>query len=121
MEIKLKLFLIGACLLFMLFVYKKVEKGNLQLKYSLAWYFVTILLIFITLFDKILVPLKNFLGFETISNMVFLFGFLILAMLIFTLNLRFSELNSKNTKLTQEVALLKKELERNGKNKKFDK
>lgn len=121
MSLKLKLFMICICIIFMLFIYKKVEKGNLQLKYSLSWYAIAIGLIFVSIFDSILVPIRDFLGFETISNMVFLLGFMLLAMLVFTLNVKISELTAKNTKLTQELALLKKESTKNGKNKKTDK
>ncbi|HBA37965.1 MAG TPA: hypothetical protein DCY94_04520 [Firmicutes bacterium] len=109
MTIKLKLFMICMCLIFALFIYRKVEKGNLQLRYSLAWYTIIFALMVVTVFDSLLVPLRNFFGFETISNMVFLVGFMILAMLIFSLNIKLSELHSKMVKLTQEIAILKKE------------
>lgn len=118
MTLKLKLFMICACLIFMLFIYKKVEKGNLQLRYSFAWYLILFGLIFASIFDGILIPIRDFFGFETISNMVFLLGFMILAMLIFSLNVKISELQAKNTKLTQELALLKKESDSYGKSKK---
>lgn len=113
MSLKLKIFMICICLIFMLFIYKKVEKGNLQLKYSFAWYIIAIGLILASIFDFVLVPIRDFLGFETVSNMVFLIGFMIISMLVFTLNVKYSELQSKTTKLTQEIALLKKEVEKN--------
>lgn len=121
MELKLKLLLITLCLIFMLFVYKKVAKGNLQLKYSISWYTVSIILILLTIFDNLLIPIKDFLGFETTSNMIFLFGFLTIAMLVFSLYINISMLNQKNTKLTQEVALLKKDLESYEQNKRTNK
>ncbi len=113
METKLRIFLIIICLIFTLFVYRKVEKGSLQLKYSFAWYIVTFFLILAAIFDDLLIPIKNFLGFETISNMIFIFGFLIITMIIFSLNIKISELQLKVTKLTQEIALLKKEMKDN--------
>lgn len=117
MELKFKIFLICLCLVFAIFIYKKIEKGKIQLKYSLSWYLVTFMLILATIFDELLIPLKNFFGFETTSNMIFLFGFLILIMIVFSLNVKISDLTAKNTKLTQEVALLKKEMSKNGNNK----
>lgn len=101
----------------MLFIYNKVTKGNLQLKYSFPWYIILVCLIIVTIFDSILYPIRDFFGFETVSNMIFVFGFMIISMLVFSLNLKTSELQNKNTKLTQELALLKKEVETNGKNK----
>lgn len=120
MNLKLKLFMICLCLLFLLFVYKKVEKGNLQLKYSFPWYAIVIILIIISIFDTILIPIRNFFGFETVSNMILVIGFATLAMLTFSLTTKVSELQSKNTKLTQELALLKKEVEKDGHHKKND-
>lgn len=109
MELKLKLFLILICIIFDIYVYNKVSKGKLQLKYSFVWYLISLLLIFVTIFTGILEPIRNLLGFETVSNMIFLFGFFLLAMVIFTLSVKVSEQSSKITVLTQEVALLKKE------------
>ena len=109
MQLKLKFFLIIMCLLFDMFVYKKIEKGKLQLGQSFVWFILSFLLIFVTVFDGILEPLKNFLGFETISNMLFLVGFFVLTLIVFSINIKLSEQNMKIIKLTQEVALLKKE------------
>lgn len=120
MELKLKFVLLILCIIFILFVSKKVEKGHLQLKYSLSWYSVTIILIIFTIFDNMLIPIKEFLGFETLSNMIFLFGFLIITMIVFALNVKISTISNKVTTLTQEVAILKKELkdEKNKRNNK---
>ncbi len=100
-----------------LFIYRKIEKGELQLKYSFPWYIIIILLILLTIFDNVLIPIRDFLGFQEVSNMIFLIGFLGIAMLVFSLNVKFSILNSKVIRLTQENAILKKEVKENGKNK----
>lgn len=117
MEIKLKLFLIIICIIFMIFIYKKLSKGTLQIKYSFPWYGICIFLIISTLFDFLLDPIKNFLGFETTSNMIFVISIFTLSLITFTNTIRISELNKKVTRLTQEVALLKKEQNQNEKNK----
>ena len=82
------------------------------------WYVLSFILIFVTIFDGILNPLKQFLGFETISNMVFLMGFFLLTIITFSINLKLSEQNIKIIKLTQEVALIKKEIKYGKSNKK---
>ena len=116
MSIKLKLFLIIICLIFDIFMYSKITDGKLQLKYSLVWYLLSLILILVTLFDNILIPIKYFLGFETTSMMVFLIGFFLLAALVFSLNLKISEQSKKITRLTQEIALLKKGAENENSN-----
>lgn len=118
MDIKLKIFLISICLIFSLVIYKKVENKKLQLKYSFPWFLVTFGLIFVTIYDNSLIPLKNSLGFEELSNMIFFGGFVVTIMMMFSLSIKVSDLTTKCTILTQEVALLKKEVEQNGNNKK---
>ena len=110
MNLKLKIFLIIVCLVFDFFVYDKIVKNKLQLKYSLIWLLGSLILIFVTIFDNLLIPIKTFLGFETISNMIFLIGFFLLTTIIFLMSLKMSEHSLKITKLTQEIAILKKEL-----------
>lgn len=110
MEIKLKISLLIVCLIFCLFVYRKVKYGKLQLKFSFVWFVITFLLMIFTIFDSILIPIKNFLGFETLSNMIFLVGFLVTMMIIFSLSLKVSDLQMKIIKLTQVVALLENKL-----------
>ena len=109
MELKLKLFMIFICLVFSAFIYKKILDDKLQVGYSLIWFLVMFVLIFVTVFDEILNPIKLFLGFEKISNMLFVFGFFITSIIIFNIYLRITEQNKKIIKLTQEIALLKKE------------
>lgn len=109
MQLKLKIFLIILCLIFDLIVYKKVIDKRLQMKYCISWFITTFILIFITVFDRLLIPIRNFFGFETSSNMIFLIGFIMLTLLIFNQNIKISENNNKIIKLTQELAILKKE------------
>lgn len=110
MQLKLKLFLIIICLIFDCFIYNKIKTSKIQLKYSLVWIFLTFILIVLSVFDSLLDPIKNFLGFETVSNMIFLIGFFLLALITFSLSTKLSEQNMKITKLTQELAILKKEI-----------
>lgn len=109
MNIRLKIFLIIICLLFIIFLIRKVGKKKFELRFCLPWIFITGVLILITLFDNILIPIKDFFGFETLSNMIFLIGFLSLTMLVLSLTTKLSVLNSKVIELTQELAILKKE------------
>lgn len=109
MTIKLKLFLIIICILFDIFIWKKVQNEKLQLGQSFIWFLLSFILIFVTIFDNVLVPIQQFLGFETISNMIFLIGFFLLTLITFSINIKISEQTIKIKKLTQELALLKKE------------
>ena len=108
-NIRLKIFLIIICLLFIVFLIRKVGRKKFELKFCLPWIFVTLCLIMITIFDNLLIPIKDFFGFEKLSNMIFLMGFGALTLLVLSLSTKLSLLNSKVIELTQELAILKKE------------
>ena len=110
MSIRLKIFLIIICLIFDIVIYKKIANNKIEFKSGLYWGIVSFVLILVTIFDKLLIPIKNFLGFEEISNMIFLIGFVCIILLVLSLSIKFSQEKAKVVKLTQELALLKKEV-----------
>ena len=74
-----------------------------------------ILQLFINFIDEIL-SIK-ILGFELMSNMIFFFGFSILILICFGMTKSISKEKEKVAVLTQELAILKKEMkEQNEKN-----
>ncbi len=109
MSIKLKIVLVVLCLIFDICLYQRMLNKKIDYKLGLAWIFVTFGLILSTIFDKLLMKLAYLLGFEILSNMIFLLGFICLSIIILSLCTKVSIQNEKITKLTQELALLKKE------------
>lgn len=109
MNIRLKIFLIVICLLFIAFLIRKVGKKKIELRFCLPWMLISMFLMLITIFDKALIPIKNFFGFEELSNMIFLVGFGCLILIVLSLTTKLSLLNSRVIDLTQELAILKKE------------
>lgn len=116
MNIRLKIFLILLCLIFDISLYNKMMKKKIDFKLGLTWLFVTIGLILSVLFDNSLMIFKDFFGFEILSNMIFLIGFICLGSITLSLCIKVSVQNEKITKLTQELALLKKEKTDEGNN-----
>ena len=108
MNIRLKISLVIICLLFIAFLVKKVGKKKIELRYCLPWMLTAVLLILITIFNDLLLPIKDFFGFETLSNMIFLIGFICLGSLVLSLTSKLSLVNAKVIELTQEIAILKK-------------
>ena len=117
MNINLKIFLIVVCVLLIIHIYSKVVKKNLDFRYAFSWILTIIGLMVLCIFDNILVPIKNLLGFEVTSNMIFLVGFILLVMLILSLSIKVNKQNDKIVKLVQEVALLKKDVKNEKDNK----
>ena len=109
MNINLKIFLITICILYLFFIYVKAFKKELDYRNAFAWMGIIILLMILCIFDKILLPLKALLGFEVTSNMIFLIGFIIISLLLLSLSIKVNKQNDKIRKLTQELAILKKD------------
>lgn len=117
MGIKLQLFLIIFSLIFGLFVYIQISRKKLNLEYSIMWFLFAILMIISALFPGIISFLCNLVGIKEESNMVFLFGFIILIFIVLHLTEIISKQNNKITTLVQELSILKKGVKENDKNK----
>ena len=109
MNINLKIFLITKCILLIINVYLKVLKKDLDFKNAFAWMTIILLLMILCIFDNILVPIKNLFGFELVSNMIFFMGFIFISLLLLSLSIKVNKQNEKITKLTQELAIIKKD------------
>lgn len=109
MNANLKIFLISICILLIIHIYRKVITNKLDFKYAFYWIMTIIILMVLCIFDNILVPIKNILGFEVTSNMIFFIGFILLIVLLLTLSIKVNKQSEKITKLAQELALLKGE------------
>ena len=109
MNINLKIFLITICILFIFHVYVKLIKKELDFKNALAWISIILMLMILCIFDTILIPLKDVLGFEVVSNMVFLIGFILISLIVLSQSIKLNKQQAKIVKLTQELAILKKD------------
>ena len=75
MNINLKIFLVGVCIVFIVCIYLRVLHKKLDHKSALALIPMIIVLMLLCIFDQVLIPIRDFLGFEVTSNMIFLLGF----------------------------------------------
>ena len=86
-------------------------KKTLEIKYVLSWIIIDICLLIIDLFPPILSFLSELLGVQLPSNMIFLVAIILLFLLVFSHTVLLSRLMETNKTLTQEIALLKKEMD----------
>lgn len=110
MSINLRIFLFLVILIFIFLIIHTIKKKRLLLKYSLLWLAASLFMIISILFPNILSLMCQLLGIKLVSNLVFLTGILILLVLTFVLTIIVSEQKRKLILLTQEIALIKKEL-----------
>ena len=104
MQMSLRVGIIAACLLLAVFVLRLVLKDKLQLKYSLLW-------LVCALFPQPLYVISSFFGFATLSNFIFVVGFLFLLCIVLSLGCLSSKQATAIANLSQRIALLEKEIE----------
>lgn len=84
-----------------------LKKGRIPIKYALVWYFAAVSIFMVAVFPFFIELLANFIGFETVSNLII--GIIITLLLFITMSLTIivSGQKKKITLLIQEVSMLK--------------
>ena len=89
----------------------QIKKKKLDLKYSLAWMLLDIVLIILATFPDLIILVSKGLGIQTPSNMVFFCGFIFSLIIIYVLTVAISKMSDNIRCLTQKIALLEKEIQ----------
>ena len=95
-----------------LLICNMVRKNKMDLRYALIWIFVGGAIAVLDIWPGLLNALTKLMGIELPINMLFFLGFCFSLIIIFGLTKTVSDLSGKVKKLTQEMALLQEELER---------
>lgn len=123
MPINLVIFLTVLCIITIIVLYSMVKKKKLLFKHFLLWSMLDIILVLSIYGINYLRFISDFIGIEKISNMIFLFGFLVVLAICINLTSSLAEEKTKIITLTQELGIVNnkiKELE-NEKNRKSNK
>lgn len=98
------------CLTFLCFLHF-IRKFNLNIKYSILWILIALLLIFLGIFPELIIWISYKIGFLSTVNMVYLIIIFILICIIFYLTINLSSLEEKLKIAIFEIALIRKELD----------
>lgn len=88
-----------------------VRAGKIPIKYSLPWFFSSIVLFLVGLIPNKLWVLTHLIGFETTSNMVIGVILCILLVISLVMTMIVSQQHKIIILLTQEISLLKKNVD----------
>lgn len=96
-------------IVWIIIILRLVRNGKLSIKYSMIWLFISLVLLIVGVFPKLMDLISNFFGFLTISNLVI--GIILTLLLLLTLVLTMIVTNQKIqiNNLIQEVSMLKKD------------
>ncbi len=111
MSLRLQVVIALLALFMLLYLVNMVRTKKIDLRYCLSWMALVVLVLILDIFPFILFYITRLLGIETPSNMVFFVGYIFAIILIFSLTVSVSRLSDKVKILTQEIALLRKDME----------
>lgn len=87
-----------------------LKRGRIPMKFALVWYVPACLIILLAIFPGIFEFFAHLFGFQTISNLVAGFLFVILFLIIIALTVIIAGQTTKINLLIQEVSILKEKV-----------
>ena len=111
----LTIILIISILIFIIYVLFEIKHNKLNIKNAIIWIIMGICIVFCTLQIEAVKVLAKIIGIEKASNMIFFLGFIFLIFTCFNITQTISIQNRKIIKLTQDLAILRNEIEKNDK------
>lgn len=111
MDIRIQIIVIAVIVVAMVALINMIRNRKIELSYALLWMVMGFGVFVFTCFPGLTSTLAKVMGISAPINMLFFIGFCFALAIIFSLSVAISRLSNKATKLTQEIALLKKELQ----------
>ena len=105
-------FAITLAVIFIIFVLNLVRKNKLDEKYSILWLFFSIIVLIVSLFPSIIEKISEIYDVYYPPALLLLFAIIIIVAYIIHITLVITKQNKMIIKLTQEVALLKGDKEK---------
>lgn len=107
-----------ATIILLIIIVFSLKRNTISIKNSIVWLLLPIIFLIIAIFPNPLEAFANWLGFETLSNFIFVIIIALLLILNFSLTITTSKQQRQITKLIQEVSILKHQKEKHEKTRK---
>lgn len=112
MSPELQLICLALSLVSLYSILNMIRKYKLDLKYSLLWLFLCVTLVIMSVWPGILSTFSNLLSIEAPVNALFFLGIMLSLLILFSLTVALSRSSVKIKYLSQEIGLLKSDLEK---------
>lgn len=116
MTLKLRVIIFVCMLMAVIYIFHLIRRKRLDFRYGLGWLFIVFCISLLIIWPVFLDKLAAFLGIASPMNMLFFFGFCFAVMVIFSLSMTISHLADKVKKLSQEIAIIRKDMYQNYQN-----
>ena len=104
---KLQIEMTIAAIILLIIIVLFLKKNSMSVKNSVAWLLLPVVFIIIAIFPEPLTHFANWLGFETLSNFIFVVIIALLLIICFFLTVSVSRQQNQITRLNQEISILK--------------
>lgn len=113
MTLRLQIIILICMILAVIYIINLVRKKRMDFKYALGWMVIVLCISILTVWPSLLDILAGVLGIASPMNMLFFFGFCFAVMVIFSLSVTISHLSDRVKKLSQEIAIIRKDMYEN--------
>lgn len=110
MTTRLQIIVAVLTVVMILYIVRMTRQNKIDLRFSLRWVFLCLLVLLIDIFPGILDWLATITGIQLPSNMIFIAAIVLLTLTVYSLTTAVSRLSESNSRLVQETALLRDEL-----------
>lgn len=108
MNLRLQVLIVIVAICFFLYVMNLLRKKEIDFRYALGWFALEFIITILTLFPNILSWMSYQIGIASPVNMLFFFGLCLSLGMIFFLSISLSHANERVKKLAQELAITKR-------------
>lgn len=110
MPIFLNILLFGMAVGTFAYVLRKIRKSQMKIEDAIFWILVSIAILIMSIFPKLIFEIAYRLNIESPSNFVYLLFIFILLIKVFTQSIKISQLGYKINSLAQKMAIEEKEI-----------
>lgn len=110
MSVRLQIIIIICMLSVLLCIFNLVRHKRLDFKFAIGWILIDLCIIVLAVCPVILTKIAKLVGIASPVNMLFFFGFCFSVAIIFALSMTVSKLTERLKKLSQEIAIIRKDM-----------
>ena len=109
MSTRLQVILLIVLILAIGFIVSEISKKKIDFKFGIVWIVISLVLILFTIWNGLLIWLTHLVGIATPINCLYLLAILLLVWIVYSMSKTIALLQEKIKRLSQELAILRKD------------
>ena len=109
MSTRLQVILLIVLILAIGFIVSEISKKKIDFKFGIVWIVISLVLILFTIWNGLLIWLTHLVGIATPINFLYLLAILLLDWIVYSMSKTIALLQEKIKRLSQELAILRKD------------